>query len=452
MSKILIVDDEQSILDIISMALRHEDYIVDSCLDGFTALEKIKEDTFDLVLLDIKMPKMDGIEVLEQIKEINQDIVVIMISGHGNIETAVESTKKGAYHFIVKPPDLHEMKLIIRNAIDLQNSKNEIKKLKEELIESNKLIGSSNHIKSVLELIKKYANSDSNILITGESGSGKLLVAKQIHLNSSRSEFPFININCAGVTESNLESELFGKYTNDKIVTPGKLAEAEGGTILFDEITNLSPEVQSKLLKLFETNKYPVSGKADELNINTRFIFSTNKDLQDEINEKKFREDLYHRINVLLINIAPLRERPEDISDLVKYYNEIICRSNNFRQKYFSGEALNFLMSLRWPGNVRELRNLVERAIFSVDKEVIEVEDIEIPETKHTKILNELINKNMTLNDFQNESEKIFILKMLNDYKYNISQTSAALEIQRSHLYKLMNKYNIPLPSKLKPD
>jgi len=393
---------------------------------------------------------MDGIEVLERIKELDEDIIVIMISGHGNIETAVEATKKGAYNFIEKPPDLHEMKIIIKNALEYRNSKLELKRLKNELIESNKIIGSSEEIANINELIKKYAVSDSNIFITGESGTGKILVAKQLHLNSKRADKPFININCAAITENNIDLELFGIYSENIPVKIGKFEEVKGGTILFDEVTNLSNDVQSRILKVIEENKYSVSGKNDEIAIDARFLFSTNRDILTEISEMRFREDLYHRMNVLLINIPPLRERPGDIGDLIKYYTEIICKSYNIHQKTFSNESMNFLMTLRWPGNVRELKNLIERLIFSVDKNIIEVDDIEIPETKHSKFLNELINKNMPLNDFQNESEKIFIMKMLNDYKYNISQTAEALQIQRSHLYKLMNKYNIPLPSKIK--
>ena len=450
MNKILIVDDEQSILDIISMTLKYENYLVETSLDGFNALEKIKEGNFDLVLLDIKMPKMDGLEVLENIKKFDENIMVIMISGHGNVETAVEATKKGAYNFIEKPPDLHELKLTIKNALEFKNSKDELRKLKSELLESNKLIGTSSQLGIIREYIKKYAASDSNVFITGESGTGKFLASKLIHLNSIRSELPFININCADLNEHNLNSELFGIYENNVLKKSGKLEEASGGTVLFDEISNLSLEVQSKILKVIEENKFSVTGKNDEINLKIRFIFSTNKDIVNEIEENRFREDLYHRINVLLINMPPLRERQEDIIDLVNYYCENICRSYNIKLKHLSKDALNLLMSLRWPGNVRELKNLVERLLFSIDKDIIDAEDIEIPETKHTKFLNELINKDLSLNDFQNESEKIFILKMLNDYKYNISQTAEALNIQRSHLYKLMAKYNIPLPSKIK--
>jgi DNA-binding NtrC family response regulator len=451
MNKVLIVDDEKSILDIISLTLKYENYIIETCLNGFSALEKIKNDNFDLVLLDIKMPKMDGLEVLEKIKEYNEDIVVIMISGHGNIETAVEATKKGAYNFIEKPPDLHELKLTIKNALEYKNSKDELKKLRNELIEANNIIGTSRQIQNIKELILKFAAADSNVLISGESGTGKYLVAKQIHLNSARAESPFVNINCASLTESNIDPELFGVFENNKEFKKGKLLEADNGIILFDEVSNLSLEVQSKILKVIEENKFSVAGHNEDFQIKVRFLFSTNKDILNEISENRFREDLYHRMNVLLINIPPLRERREDISDLVNIYCENICRSYNIKPKRFSKEAMNFLMSFRWPGNVRELRNLVERMIFSVDSNLIEVDDIEIPETKHTKFLNELINKDLSLNDFQNESEKIFIMKMLNDYKYNISQTAEALNIQRSHLYKLMSKYNIPLPSKIKP-
>jgi len=450
MQRILIVDDEQNILDSLSLILTYNNYHVDTCLEGFTAIEKVKSVDYDLILLDIKMPKMDGIEVLEKIMEINKDNVVIMISGHGSIETAVEATKKGAYNFLQKPlPDLHELKLTIRNAIVYKKSKEELKNYRQALLDSNKIVGSSKEIENVADLILKYADIKPNVFITGESGTGKMLVARQIHLHSSRSDKPFININCANLTEDNADEELFGLYEDKALKRMGQLENAQGGMILFDEISNLSLEVQSKILRVIEENKFTRMGKSDEINIDVRFMFSTNKDIESEIKDGNFRDDLFHRINVLRINIPPLRERPEDIEQLIKFFG-YICKAYNVKPKEFTEQALNKLKTFRWPGNVRELKNLIERLIFSVDKKIIDADDIEIPGTKHSKFLNDLINKNMSLNEFQNESEKIFIMKMLNDYKYNVTQTAEALKIQRSHMYKLMNKYNIPLPSKVK--
>jgi DNA-binding NtrC family response regulator len=451
MQRILIVDDEQNILDSLSLILTYNNYDVDTCLEGFTAIEKVKSVDYDLILLDIKMPKMDGIEVLEKIMEINKDNVVIMISGHGNIETAVEATKKGAYNFLQKPlPDLHELKLTIKNAIEYKKSKEELKNYRQALLDSNKIVGRSKEIENVADLILKYADIKPNVFITGESGTGKILVARQIHLHSSRSDKPFININCANLTEDNADEELFGLYEDKALKRMGQLENAQGGMILFDEISNLSLEVQSKILRVIEENKFTRMGKSDEINIDVRFMFSTNKDIESEIKDGNFRDDLFHRINVLCINIPPLRERPEDIEQLIKFFSGQICKAYNVKPKEFTEQALNKLKTFRWPGNVRELKNLIERLIFSVDKKVIDADDIEIPGTKHSKYLNDLINKNMSLNEFQNESEKIFIMKMLNDYKYNVTQTAEALKIQRSHMYKLMNKYNIPLPSKVK--
>ena len=451
MQRILIVDDEQNILDSLSLILTYNNYEVDTCLEGFTAIEKVKSVDYDLILLDIKMPKMDGIEVLEKIMEIDMDNVVIMISGHGNIETAVEATKKGAYNFLQKPlPDLHELKLTIKNAIEYKKSKEELKNYKQALLDSNKIVGSSNDIENVADLILKYADIKPNVFITGESGTGKMLVARQIHLHSSRADKPFININCANLTEDSADEELFGLYEDKVLKRKGQLESAQEGTILFDEISNLSLEVQSKILRVIEENKFTRMGKSDEINIDVRFIFSTNKDIESEIKDGNFRDDLFHRINVLRINIPPLRERPEDIEQLIKFFSGQICKVYNVKPKEFTEQALNNLKTFRWPGNVRELKNLIERLIFSVDKKVIDADDIELPGTKHSKFLNDLINKNMSLNEFQNESEKIFLMKMLNDYKYNITQTAEALKIQRSHMYKLMNKYNIPLPSKVK--
>jgi DNA-binding NtrC family response regulator len=450
MGKILIVDDEQNIIDVLSLVLTSEKHSVDTCLEGFSAIENVKKNKYDLVLLDIKMPRMDGLEVLEKILEIDKSLIVIMISGHGNFETAVEATKKGAYNYIQKPPDLDELKIAIKNAIEYKKSKDEIETLRTELIESNRIIGKSPAILDIHEKIKKYSDLDLNVLIYGESGTGKMLVAKQLHLNSKRSDKPFVVANCANLSDENAESELFGIYENGILIRNGLFADSKGGYFLFDEISSLSLDVQSKILKVIEENKFTRAGQNVEIILDTRFIFTTNKNLEVEISEGRFREDLYHRINVLQITIPPLRERTEDIDEFVSYFTAQICKAYNVNKKMFSEKAVQNLRSFRWPGNVRELKNTIERLIFDIDKNMIEDEDIDIPGTKHSKEINDLLNKNLTLNDFQNESEKLFLLKMLKDYKYNIVHTAEALKIQRSHLYKLLSKYNIPTPSKIR--
>lgn len=451
MVKVLIVDDEQNIVDSLRLILEHEGYSTDSCNDGYSAIEKITDNDYELVLLDIKMPGLDGLETLEKVKQIKPDVVVIMISGHGTIETAVESTKKGAYNFLQKPfPDLPELKIIFKNAIDFKKSRDEIKRLKSGLSEGIELIGTSKEILEVNELIDKYVKVDSNIFISGESGTGKDIIARQLHYKSTRAENAFVKINCANISNDKIDVELFGLFESGKLVMKGKIEEANGGTIYFDEVSNLSLDAQSKLLKVIEENKMTRPGYNKEVSLDLRYIFSTNKDMQQEIADGRFREDLFHRMNVLRINIPSLRERQEDIQILAEYFIDLISKANDVPAKKFSPQALSTLKSFRWPGNVRELKNFIERLIFSLDKTEIEVDDIEYPGTKHNKIISDLVNKNMSLNDFQNETEKIFISKMLNDYKYNVSKTAEALSIQRSHLYKLMSKYNIPLPSKMK--
>jgi DNA-binding NtrC family response regulator len=393
---------------------------------------------------------MDGLEVLDKIVEIDKELVAIMISGHGNVETAVEATKRGAFNYIQKPPDYDELKITLRNAIEYKKSKDELKKLKHELLESISINGKSEAIINVKELISKYSNLDLNILITGESGTGKMLVARQIHVNSKRSDKPFIAINCATLTDKNADAELFGEFTNGRVITTGKLIEGQGGVILFDEISNLPLDVQSRILKVIEENKFSRTGQSGEINLDVRFLFSTNKNLELEIEEGRFREDLYHRINVLNINIPPLRDRAIDIEVLTLFFSEQISLAFGTKKKKWSDESLERLRTFRWAGNVRELKNFIERIIFTNDKEIIEANDFDIPGTRHLQVLEDLMNKNMSLNDFQNESEKNFLLKVLSDYKYNIVQTAEALKIQRSHLYKLMNKYKIPTPSKIK--
>jgi two-component system, NtrC family, nitrogen regulation response regulator NtrX len=450
MGRILIVDDEQNILDVLSLVLSSEKHKIETSLDGFSAIEKVKNNKYDLVLLDIKMPRMDGLEVLEKILEIDKSLIVIMISGHGNFETAVEATKKGAYNYIQKPPDLDELKLAIKNALEYKKSKDEIETLRSELLESTTIFGKSDAIIEVKERIIKYSDLDLNVLIYGESGTGKMLVAKQLHLNSKRSDKPFAIVNCANLSDEKADGELFGVFENGRLIRNGKLIEAKDGYFLFDEISSLSLDVQSKILKVIEENKFTHTGQNEEIILDTRFIFTTNKNLEVEISEGRFREDLYHRINVLQIVIPPLRDRAEDIDEFVESFTVQICKAYNINKKTFSEGAVNHLKSFRWPGNVRELKNIIERLIFDLDKNVIDEDDIEIPGTKHSKLLNDLLNKNLTLNDFQNESEKVFIEKMLRDYKYNIVHTAEALKIQRSHLYKLLSKYNIPTPSKIK--
>ena len=448
MAKILIVDDEQSIIDSINMILSSE-YDVDSAIDGKSAISQVKANSYDLVLLDIKMPRMDGLEVLEKIKEINKEIVVIMISGHGTIETAVEATKKGAYNFLQKPlPDLHELKLIIKNAIDFKRSKDELSALKEHIIDENKIVGSSTRIKDVKLLIEKYSKVNSNVLICGESGTGKEIAAREIHFLSSRKDCPFVQINCANLSSENVELKLFGGIDSENIVVKGALEQADKGTLFIDEVGDLTIDVQTKLLRIIETNTITRVGTNTNIQIDTRFIFSTNGDLLQEVSEKKFREELYHRINVLKLDLPPLREIPEDIEELVNYFSKRISRNNSIPLKRFSPNAINLLKSFRFAGNVRELKNLVERLMITLETKVIEAEDIEIPGSRHSKLYNELFYKDLSLNQFQNDSEKIFLLKVLNDYKFNMTRAAEALQIQRSHLYNLMNKYDIHRPIK----
>lgn len=448
MGKILIVDDEAGIVETFKLVLEDTGFEIDSCLDGFSALEKIRTTDYDVVFLDIKMPKMDGIEVLEKAMEINKDLVVIMISGHGTVETAVESTKKGAYDFLEKPFGLALLNMKFQNAVKLKKTRDEIRKYREEILQSNEIFGESESVNDLKQRIKNFSDLELNVLITGESGTGKTLTAKLIHYNSKRSEKPLININCAGLNQDNIESELFGKFENGKLFSKGKLIEADEGTVLFDEVANLSVESQMLIFKVIEEKKFIRAGESGETYVNARFIFTTNRDIENLIQENLFRSEFYHRINVLNINIPPLRERIDDIPVLIKMFNLQISRLHNIREKRFSEGAMEILKTLRYPGNVRELRNLVERLVFTVNKSVIDTDDVELPETKHTRSFSELLNKNMSLNEFQNESEKIFLVKMLNDYDYNISRTADALQIQRSYLYKLINKYNIPKPLK----
>lgn len=448
--KILIVDDEQSITESMSMVLGSAGYHVDVCNNGQCAIQMALNYDYDLIFLDVKMPKMDGLEVLEKLMEINNELIVIIITGHGTIETAIEATRMGAYDFLQKPlPDIVEIKLMVRNAIDLRRSREQLKRVRLQFEESNRIIGISERIEEVRELIKKFAPLNLNVFITGESGTGKEIIARRIHLDSARSEKPFVNINSANLTEEKFDLELFGSLTGSTLVK-GQFDLAEGGTVFFDEVSTLSTEIQARLLNVIETNRFLRTGSSKETYVDIRFIFATNADPEAEVEAKTIREDFFHRINVLRINVPPLRDHVEDIPLLTEHFALQVSTESNSPRRSFSKDAIDMMLSFRWPGNVRELKNFVERLVITTDKNIIEADDIELPGTRHLREFSDLFNRNMSLNDFQNESERIFLLKMLNDYRYNISQTASALQIQRSHLYKLMAKYNIPTPSKKK--
>ena len=377
MSKILIVEDEASIRRVLIKILSEEDksHQIFEAEDGLSAINKIKKENFDLVLCDIKMPKMDGIEVLEFTKKIKPEIPIIMISGHGDLDTAVESMKKGAYDYISKPPDLNRLLNTVRNAIDKKNLTLENTLLKRKIISSFEMIGESKELNKIRDLIKKVATTDAKILIAGPNGSGKELVAKSIHSTSNRAHNPLIEVNCAAIPGELIESELFGhvkgSFTGAIKDKTGKFEAANNGTIFLDEVGDMSLSAQAKVLRVLQDNCIQKVGGGKDIKIDVRVIAATNKDLKKEIEKGKFREDLFHRLAVIIINVPSLKERKNDIPLLINYFTTYVSKAQGIKEKKFSKSAVKLLKSMDWTGNVRELRNVVERLIILGDEKEI---------------------------------------------------------------------------------
>ena len=374
MPEILIVDDEKSIRKTLTEILSFEGYKIDEAPDGEEGLRKFKERTYDLVLCDIKMPKLDGIEFLQKVGEINADVPIIMISGHGNIETAVEAVKKGAFDFISKPPDLNRLLITIRNAMDKGSLVHETKILKRKVSRVQEMIGESSPIKKIKETIDKVAPTDARILITGENGVGKELVARWVHEKSNRSAGPMVEVNCAAIPSELIESELFGhekgSFTSAIKQRIGKFESANGGTLFLDEIGDMSANAQAKVLRALQEGKITRVGADKDISVDVRVIAATNKDLLKEVESKNFRLDLYHRLSVILIHVPSLNERKDDIPILVEQFLQDICADYGTAQKAIDPDAIKLLQQYNWTGNIRELRNVLERLVILSGKNI----------------------------------------------------------------------------------
>lgn len=379
MTKILIIDDEKSIRHTLREILEYEKYHIDEAEDGKVGLEKLKDEEYDVVLCDVKMPEMDGIEVLEQAAQLDHMPQFIMISAHGNIDTAVDATKKGAYDFIQKPPDLNRLLLTIKNALDKSDLIQETKVLKKKVAKSKEIIGESEAIQEVIETIEKVAGTEARVLITGSNGTGKELVANAIHKLSNRNKKPLVEVNCAAIPSELIESELFGhekgSFTSAVKQRIGKFEQADNGTLFLDEIGDMSLSAQAKVLRALQENKITRVGGEKEIKVNVRVLAATNKDLKEEIKQKRFREDLYHRLSVILIKVPPLKDRAEDIPLLVDKFLTDIASEYGTSKKEIDEKALDQLQKGEWTGNIRELRNVVERLII-MSNDTITLEDV----------------------------------------------------------------------------
>lgn len=374
MSKILVIDDERSIRNTLKDILEYEKYEVELAEDGNKGLEKVKGAEFDIILCDIKMPGMDGIEVLEKLTETTPDTPVVMISGHGNIDTAVESIKKGAYDFIEKPLDLNRLLITIRNAMDKSTLVNETKTLKKKVGKKFEIVGESKAINYVVTMADRVAPTDARVLITGANGTGKELVARRIHDQSNRSSGPFVEVNCAAIPSELIESELFGHekgaFTSAVKQRKGKFEQATGGTLFLDEIGDMSLSAQAKVLRALQESIISRVGGDKHIKVDVRVLAATNKNLAVEISENKFREDLYHRLSVILIHVPSLNERLEDIPLLASYFIKQICAEYGMPEKSITDDAIKELQQIQWTGNIREFRNVIERLIILCDKKI----------------------------------------------------------------------------------
>ncbi len=374
MAHILVIDDERSIRNTLKEILEYEKFVVDLAEHGVEGLEMYKKSTYDIVLCDIKMPEMDGLEVLEKIFEEEGDAQVIMISGHANIDNAVEAIKKGAYDFIEKPLDLNRLLITIRNALDKSSLITETKVLKKKVSKGYEMVGESDAIQQVKAIVEKVAPTDARVLITGSNGTGKELVARSLHENSTRATGPFIEVNCAAIPSELIESELFGHekgaFTSAIKQRKGKFEQADGGTIFLDEIGDMSLSAQAKVLRALQENKITRVGSDKDINVNVRIVAATNKNLKEEIDNTKFREDLYHRLSVILIHVPSLNERLEDIPLLADHFNHQICNEYGTSPRTIKEEAIKELQKINWTGNIREFRNVLERLIILCEKEI----------------------------------------------------------------------------------
>jgi DNA-binding NtrC family response regulator len=376
MARILIVDDERSIRNTLKEILEFEKFTVDTAEDGPSGLKKITENNYDVVLCDIKMPVMDGMEVLQKVREAGVDTPIVMISGHGNIETAVEAIKMGAYDFVEKPLDLNRTLVTLRNALDRSSLAAETKTLRKkiDLIKGSNIVGESEPIRAIKEMISKVAPSDARVLITGPNGSGKELVARQLHEQSSRAKAPFVEVNCAAIPSELIESELFGHekgaFTSAIKQRLGKFEQADGGTLFLDEIGDMSASAQAKVLRALQENKINRVGGDKDIKVNVRIVAATNKDLRKEIEENNFREDLYHRLSVILIQVPSLNDRQVDIPILADHFLQVICQEQGIAPKRLTKDAYDALKSVNWTGNIRELRNVIERLIILCEAEI----------------------------------------------------------------------------------
>lgn len=449
MARILVVDDEQGIRHVLAQLLEYEDHEVRAAEGGGEALSIYAEFRPELTFLDVKMARMDGLEVLTRIREIDPAALVVMISGHGTIETAIEATRRGAYDFLEKPLDTERILLLLRNALQQRGLIEENARLRTEVESRHQIVGRSFGIRQVLERLERVAPTDARVLITGENGTGKELIARAIHRLSPRAGAPFVEVNCAAIPSELIESELFGhvkgSFTGAHEDRAGKFEVADGGTLFLDEIGDMSAAAQAKVLRALEEGLITRVGGARTLKVDVRVLAATNKELQEEIREGRFREDLFYRLNVIPIQLPSLRERREDVPMLVQHFMEQAVKGAGIPPRDISPAAVEKLQRLEWPGNIRELRNTVERLLILAPHEPISPEDVDLLVGGHVRsggLSGDLLAAG-TFSEFKDAAERAFILQKLRENDWNVSETARLLDMPRSNLYKKIERYHL---------
>jgi two-component system nitrogen regulation response regulator NtrX len=455
MAKILIIDDERAIRSTLREILEYEDYDVEDIDNGVDGLQLIEKKDYDLVLCDIKMNRMDGMEVLTEGLALKPDLPFIMISGHGTVETAVEASKKGAFDFISKPPDLNRLLITVRNALDRGSLVVQAKVLKRKVSKVRPILGESQAIIKIKETIDRVAPTDARVLVTGANGSGKELVARWLHEKSNRSGAPIIEVNCAAIPSELIESELFGhekgSFTSAIKQRIGKFESASGGTLFLDEIGDMSQSAQAKVLRALQESKITRVGGEKEIDVDVRVVAATNKDLLKEIEAGNFRMDLYHRLSVILIHVPPLVERKDDIALLTQSFLDEICNEYGMPVKKISDAALDALKALPWTGNIRELRNMVERLIILSDKTITDgdVRAFANPSAPVTAVAGNNaapqtdFDQFVNFQEYKDFAEREYIKFKLEKNNWNVSKTADDIDIQRSHLYSKIEKFGL---------
>jgi two-component system, NtrC family, nitrogen regulation response regulator NtrX len=448
-SRILVIDDEAEIRRSVRMILEYEGYEVIEASSGPDGVTLVERESPDLVFLDIKMPGMDGLDALQRIKASKETLPVVIISGHGTVSTAVEATKAGAFDFIEKPLATERVLVTIRNALDQTRLRDENTSLKRAVEVRHQMVGESPALRQVWDAIKRAAPTNATVLLLGESGSGKELVARSIHRNSLRSRDRFVQVNCAAIPEELIESELFGhekgSFTGATEKQIGKFEQADRGTIFLDEVGDMSAKTQAKVLRVLQEGEVERLGSARTIKVDVRVIAATNKDLEAEIEKGNFREDLYFRLSVIPIRVPPLRDRREDTPALVRHFAELFSRDNNRRPQRFTPAALEYLQKARWKGNVRELKNTVERLIIMTPGDTIDVDDLrDVVRIDQKAPAGEAEKERPgTLREFKESAERTFLVGKLRENNWNISKTAEVIGTPRSNLYKKLEQYGI---------